>query len=174
MATMRLVPQWKLAVAIFVISIAFPAWAEKPPKADKGKPHSSHQKKHGDFEHKTHLESKQQYRQRDRYEQQRYFNDQHRSIINSYYAEEFRRGFCPPGLAKKQNGCMPPGQTKRWSLGQPLPRDVVFYDLPDSVMRQIGYPPSGYRFVRVASDILMITVGTGLVVDAISDLSNMR
>jgi hypothetical protein len=35
---------------------------------------------------------------------------------------------------------------------------------------QIGVPPSGYRYVRVASDILMIAIGTGMVVDAIRDL----
>ena len=29
------------------------------------------------------------------------------------------RGTCPPGLAKKGNGCMPPGQArKRWNTGQ--------------------------------------------------------
>ena len=25
---------------------------------------------------------------------------------------------CPPGLAKKHNGCMPPGQAKKWARGQ--------------------------------------------------------
>jgi len=30
--------------------------------------------------------------------------------------------------------------------------------------------PSRHRFVRVASDILMIAVGTGMVVDAIEDI----
>lgn len=30
---------------------------------------------------------------------------------------------CPPGLAKKRNGCLPPGQAKaRWGVGQTLPR----------------------------------------------------
>ncbi len=29
---------------------------------------------------------------------------------------------CPPGLAKKQNGCLPPGLAKgRWAVGQRLP-----------------------------------------------------
>lgn len=29
---------------------------------------------------------------------------------------------CPPGLAKKRNGCLPPGQAKaRWNVGQRLP-----------------------------------------------------
>jgi len=35
---------------------------------------------------------------------------------------------------------------------------------------QIGSPPSGYRYVRVASDILLMAVGTRMVVDAIQDL----
>ena len=65
---------------------------------------------------------------------------------------------------------MPPGQAKKWAIGSPLPRDVVYYDLPSALVNIIGPPPSGYRFVRVASDILMINSGTRMVVDAINDL----
>ncbi|MBL8446634.1 MAG: hypothetical protein JNJ44_04385 [Zoogloeaceae bacterium] len=100
-----------------------------------------------------------------------HFADRQRSTIHSYYREEFSRGNCPPGLAKKHNGCMPPGQARKWSRGRPLPRDVVYYDLPRSLVLEIGPPPSGYRYVRVASDILMIAVGSMMVVDAIDDLS---
>ena len=39
--------------------------------------------------------------------------------------------------------------------------------------RRMGRPPAGYRYVRVAQDILMIAVGTGIVVDAVYDLSYM-
>jgi Ni/Co efflux regulator RcnB len=35
---------------------------------------------------------------------------------------------------------------------------------------QIGPPPSGHRYVRVASDILMLAIDTGMLVDAIQDL----
>jgi Ni/Co efflux regulator RcnB len=35
---------------------------------------------------------------------------------------------------------------------------------------RIGLPPKGYRYVRVANDILMIAIGTNMVVDAIEDL----
>jgi len=38
------------------------------------------------------------------------------------------------------------------------------------VIVEIGVPPPGHRYVRVATDILMIAIGTGLVVDAIQDL----
>jgi Ni/Co efflux regulator RcnB len=102
-----------------------------------------------------------------------YFNTQHRVVIREYYDEQFRAGRCPPGLAKKHNGCMPPGQAKKWRVGQRLPRDVVYYDLPPAVVIRLGPPPSGHRYVRVATDILLIAIGTAMVVDAIDDLSRM-
>ena len=84
-----------------------------------------------------------------------------------------RSGKCPPGLAKKHNGCMPPGQAKPWTLGRPLPRDVVYYDLPPSLVVRLGIPPSGHKYVRVAADILLITIGTSMVIDAIQDLGSL-
>ena len=102
-----------------------------------------------------------------------YFGDQHRVVVHDYYREQFRSGRCPPGLAKKNNGCMPPGQAKRWTIGRPLPGDVIFYDVPQELVVQIGIPPAGYRYARVANDILLIAVGTGMVIDAIQDLGRM-
>jgi hypothetical protein len=99
-----------------------------------------------------------------------YFNDRQRGYVREYYGEEFRRGHCPPGLAKKHNGCLPPGQARQWRLGYPLGRDIVYYDVPPSLVIQLGYPPEGHRYVRVASDILLIAVGSGMVVDAIEDI----
>ena len=103
----------------------------------------------------------------------RHFEDRHRVIIREYYVAEYGSGRCPPGLAKKNNGCMPPGQAKKWRMGQPMPRDLVFYDVPPALVVRIGTPPPGYRYVRVAADILLIAVGTGMVIDAITDLGNM-
>lgn len=102
-----------------------------------------------------------------------HFGDREREIGHEYFAEQFRKGRCPPGLAKKHNGCMPPGQARKWTMGRPLPRDVIFYDLPHSVLIQLSPPPARHRYVRVASDILLIAIGTGMVVDAIEDLGNM-
>lgn len=102
-----------------------------------------------------------------------YFGDQQRVVVRDYYAGQAKAGKCPPGLAKKNNGCMPPGQAKKWSVGRPLPGDVVFYPVPSSVSVRLGVPPSGHRYVRVASDILLIAVGTSMVVDAITDLGSM-
>lgn len=103
----------------------------------------------------------------------RHFEERDRTIVREYYTSEFRSGHCPPGLAKKNNGCMPPGQAKKWRIGRPLPRDVVFYDLPAELVVRIGAPPAGHRYVRVAADVLLIAIGTGMVIDAIADLSSM-
>jgi Ni/Co efflux regulator RcnB len=101
------------------------------------------------------------------------FDEQQRNVIHNYYTEQYHAGHCPPGLAKKNNGCMPPGQAKKWQVGQPLPREVIFHNLPSEVVVELGPPPSGYRFVRVASDILLIAQGTGMVMDAIQDLGDI-
>ena len=102
-----------------------------------------------------------------------HFGDRQREVVREYYADSFKRGHCPPGLAKKHNGCMPPGQARKWQLGRPLPRDVVAYDLPPRVVVSLGVPPAGHKYVRVAGDILMIAIGTRIVVDAIDDLGGM-
>jgi Ni/Co efflux regulator RcnB len=102
-----------------------------------------------------------------------YFNDSQRRVAVDYYQPQFRAGKCPPGLAKKGNGCMPPGQAKAWRRGYALPPDVVYYPVPSSVSVRLGTPPAGYKYVRVAADILLIAVGTAMVVDAIEDLGNL-
>jgi hypothetical protein len=100
-----------------------------------------------------------------------FFQERHRVVVQDYIAGQYGKGRCPPGLAKKRNGCMPPGQAKKWAIGRPLPRDVIFYDLPPAVLMQLGSPPSRHRFVRVAQDILLLASGTGMVVDAIENLN---
>ena len=42
-----------------------------------------------------------------------FFGDRQRDIIRDYYGNQFSGGHCPPGLAKKNNGCLPPGQANR-------------------------------------------------------------
>jgi hypothetical protein len=98
-----------------------------------------------------------------------HFGNNDRVVVRDYYGA---RG-CPPGLAKKNNGCLPPSQAKKWAKGRPLPRDVIFYDLPHELLIQLRPPPSGYKYVRVAADILMIAIGTGMVMDAIEDLGRL-
>lgn len=97
-----------------------------------------------------------------------------RSAIYGYYQPMYAAGNCPPGLAKKNNGCLPPGQAKKlWTVGYPLPAGVVYYPLPGVLLAQLTPPPAGYQYVRVANDILMMAIGTSLIVNAIADLGSM-
>lgn len=166
-----------LAVVIAGMLAAGPVLADRPAWVDGGK-----NGKHGQDEGRKSRKEKKGDHGGNRPSQERdgrgvrmhgYFDDRQRVTVRDYYTRQFRTGRCPPGLAKKHNGCMPPGQAKKWAIGRPLPRDVLYYDLPPAVVVELGRPPAGYRYVRVASDILLIAVGTGMVVDAIQDLGGM-
>lgn len=97
---------------------------------------------------------------------QNYFNDDRRILIRNYYSESRKSGNCPPGLAKKNNGCQPPGQIKKWRRGEPLPHDVDYYDLPGALLDELGRTPEGERLVQIGTDLLLISIGTGIVLDA--------
>ena len=100
------------------------------------------------------------------------FHERQREAAREYYRREYHgRGRCPPGLAKRHNGCTPPGHERRWRRGERLPRDVQVRAVPHDLAVRIGPAPRGYRYVDVAGDILMIAVGTSMVVDAIDDLN---
>lgn len=165
---------WILTLLVAGMLAAGPALAEKPSWAGGGK--NDKKDKH---EKSEKGQARDKGKRADHDDDRRggrvvtHFADQHRVVIREYYGEQFRTGKCPPGLAKKNNGCMPPGQAKKWQIGRPLPHDVIFYDLPPAVIVKLGRPPAGYRYVRVAADILLIAVGTSMVVDAIQDLSRM-
>jgi hypothetical protein len=99
------------------------------------------------------------------------FEPEARSRVQSYFVEAHGRGKCPPGLAKKNNGCLPPGQAKkRYVVGRPLAPAVVIEPLPVELSVRIGPPPHGYRYGVVDGDVLKLAVGTALVVDAIQGL----
>lgn len=150
-------PGFRIATAALALGAALglaavPALAEKPDWAGEGKGYGKG-KGNGKEKH-----------------EKRYFDDDKRTHVREYYEHEYHRGHCPPGLAKKHNGCMPPGQAKKWQMGRPLPGDVVVYEVPRELVVRIGVPPAGYKYVRVASDILLIAVGTKIVADAVTDL----
>ena len=146
----------RLSVLIIAAaSMASPAFADKPDWAGRG---------HGDRHERD------SYRQERGEREHRGFDARARERVHDYYAREMRRGHCPPGLKRKRNGCAPPGLAKKWRVGEPLPQDVAVQELPPQIRVEIGVPPSGYRYVQVANDILMIAAGSGMVVDAINDL----
>ncbi|MDA8163551.1 MAG: hypothetical protein M0017_00770 [Desulfobacteraceae bacterium] len=101
----------------------------------------------------------------------RYFTDHDRVVINNYFAQDYPRRNCPPGLARKHNGCMPPGLARRYVIGRRLPPDVVYYEVPPQVVAALPPCPPHHKYVRVAQDILLLATGTGMVEDAIDNLS---
>ena len=96
-----------------------------------------------------------------------------RAVVYQYYRTEYSAGRCPPGLAKKGNGCMPPGQAKKlWVVGQPLPPAVVYEPVPRAVVQQLAPVPPGYEYVRVDDDVLLMDMTNRMVADVVNDLSS--
>ena len=151
------------------------AWADKPDGSGKGNKHA--QKQTEKAERKADKRHDKQARKDDRKERREdvrvggYFDDRHRTEARSYYTQNYgdARG-CPPGLAKKNNGCLPPGQAKKYSVGQPLPREVVYYAVPQPVLIQLPAVRPGYRYVRVGNDILLLSPQSALVLDVIVNI----
>lgn len=99
------------------------------------------------------------------------FGDADREVARGYFAKKYGKGNCPPGLAKKNNGCLPPGQAKkRYQVGQPLPREVVYVEPPHELVVSLRPCPPGYRYVVIDGDLVKLALGTMLVVDAIDGL----
>jgi Ni/Co efflux regulator RcnB len=156
--------KFKQAALILSISafIAGPAFGKKPDdQGNNDKQHSSHQHEESSSHH-------------DDNDSRMYFNADRTQYIKRYYSESKHHGKkCPAGLAKKQNGCQPPGHEKKWHKGERLSGDVVYYDLPHSLTVELGHVPAGQKIVRVGTDILLISIGTGMVLDALQDLDDI-
>lgn len=162
---MRLAPA---ALFVVIASLSCPALADPPPWAKgKGKGHDAGEA-HDDDRGKGKGKGKKR-----GHSAKRHFDDHHRVAVREYYGEYHRSGRCPPGLAKKNNGCMPPGQAKKYQIGQPLPAGVVYYEVPQPLLVRLGPPPSGYTYARVAGDIHLLTVGTMMVVDALTNIGQL-
>ncbi|WP_421832513.1 hypothetical protein [Limnobacter sp.] len=91
-------------------------------------------------------------------------------IVRDYYGGQVAKGKCPPGLAKKGNGCQPPGQAKQWQKGRALGSDVRYYDIPNELRIRLPAPPLNHKYVQLGTDLLLIAVGTAIVVDAIDGI----
>jgi len=70
---------------------------------------------------------------------------------------------CPPGLAKK--GCVPPGQAKKYAIGQPLPSGYGCLNEWDRY--DLSRPRDGYCYSRVDNDIVLIARATRNVIELV-------
>lgn len=128
-----------LRTCALMLGIAF---AAGPVLADKDKHSDKHSEKNGKYE---------KHDKRDK-------RDKHAS-------DDGRN--CPPGLAKKHNGCMPPGQAKKYAVGKRFPSDVRYYSVPQPVIATLPPAPVGHRYVRVGNDVLLLAPRSGMVVNIV-------
>jgi len=99
------------------------------------------------------------------------FTSDQRVVFREYWGERYGRK-CPPGLAKKNDGCMPPGLAKkRYRVGHAPPQGVVVAPLPPELKVRIGVPPVGYLYGMIDGDLVKLAAGTYLVVDALDGLT---
>jgi Ni/Co efflux regulator RcnB len=77
---------------------------------------------------------------------------------------------CPPGLAKKHNGCLPPGQAKKLAVGHRLPPDVRYYAVPQPVLVRLPPARPGYRYVMVGNDVVLLQPRTNIVINIFANL----
>lgn len=151
-----------LVPLVFLALAAGPAFAKKPDSpGNSGKNAAEHSHKHDS----SSAGGAAPY--------QDYFDERRRNLVRNYYGESRNAGSCPPGLAKKNNGCQPPGQAKKWRKGHPLPSDVIYYDVPTALLHELGRTPEGQKIVRVGTDLLLISIGTGMVIDALEGLDDV-
>ena len=165
------------ALAIASLFVAGPAFAKGDKDDDndhgKGKHAQKYEEKAEKRERKEHEKFEKKASKRDVIviQQGTYFNDQQRTYVREYYTRNYGNGKrCPPGLAKKNNGCMPPGQVRNWVVGQPVPRGVTIYTVPQPVIRQLPPAPYGYRYVLIGGDVVLVQQQNNLIVDIIQVL----
>ena len=160
-----------VALAIASAFLAGPAFAQgKGHGRDKQDKQEEKAEKHADKQREK-AEKRADKRERQEIKQGAYFNDEHRTYVRQYYSQHYGDGRrCPPGLAKKNNGCLPPGQARKWNVGQPIPRGVTVYSVPQPVLVHLPPPPYGYRYARIGGDIVLVQVQTNIIVDIIQAL----
>ena len=148
--------QKSAVILVIGMAVAGPAFAKKPDAPGNGETQKSTQEHSANAsahpEHDTAYD---------------FFTDDRRAIVRNYYAQSRQSGHCPPGLAKKNNGCQPPGQAKKWHTGEHFPRDVMYYDLPSALIAELGRTPDGAKIIQAGTDLLLISVGTGMILDAL-------
>ena len=81
-------------------------------------------------------------------------------------------GGCPPGLAKKNNGCMPPGQAKKlYNVGQRFPLDYGnrwnYNQIPYDMRTQYGFDP-GYNYYYGDGYLYRVDPATMLISQVVS------
>lgn len=87
--------------------------------------------------------------------------DRERQIVRDYYGSK-----CPPGLAKKNNGCLPPGiAKKRYEVGRRIPDGWDY--VPDELVIRLPRLGGDRAYRLVDGDLVVVAVATLIVLDAL-------
>lgn len=85
----------------------------------------------------------------------------------------YGNGGCPPGLAKKENGCMPPGQARKLGSGerwvQGYGTSYSYRQIPYDVRRRYRLS-TRYRYYYEGGTIYVVDPRTMLIAQVISAL----
>lgn len=73
---------------------------------------------------------------------------------------------CPPGLAAKNNGCLPPGIAKRYTVGEVLPEGVPYELITDLSHYGLNKPDGEWLYYLVDGDVLRIADDAFTVLEA--------
>ncbi len=94
------------------------------------------------------------------------FSTAQMQAAHGYYAQEGHQGYAMPPHTRAD--AMP---MARWQRGQALPKGAMAYPLPRPLILAIGTAPTGYHYVRIDRDILLVDETSGMVVDALEDVA---
>ena len=167
-----------LATTIAALCLASPALAKDDDGHGKGNKHGDKHAEKAEQKAERRADKREDKQEKHAAKRQRedikagaYFNEQQRTQARQYYSQRYGAGrACPPGLAKKNNGCLPPGQARHWAVGQPIPRNVTVYAVPQPLVVQLPPAPYGYRYARLGNDIVLVQQQNNLIIDIIAGL----
>jgi Ni/Co efflux regulator RcnB len=78
--------------------------------------------------------------------------------IRAYYADK-----------PKKARALPPGVVRKYARGRRLPPGITKQALPPDLERRLPVQ-AGYQYIAVDTDVLLIAVSTGIVVDILVDV----
>lgn len=105
------------------------------------------------------------------------------SVTAVFAPQATAKPFCPPGLQKKHDGCLPPGQAKtyhsdddygrhEWRRGDPIGR-YPYVIVRDYDRYHLPPPPNGTIYVAVGGELLRVDPRTLEVIGLVGLLSNL-
>ena len=105
---------------------------------------------------------------------ERGYRDRDRDGSDDRFESRYGANDCPPGLAKKNNGCLPPGQASRlFREGQRIPNGYNYYtdysNIPVQYRTQYNLDPNA-RYIYRNGQIYVVDPRTSLVQRVIGSL----